>query len=240
MSTKKSNKKSKGQQELNPLVALAIVAVVIGGAGYFLMGSSDDSSDSYSGDTSSVTTGTPTKTIIENVEAPDAKNAPLILPAQVKNLEVFNNNISEKQHQVFNAKLDTELAQSNLVLQQLKDKSQQLKKHKSAGDEFDDFGMQRNYQPVSNYHDTNSSMTTAQDENKNVVGNFKSSNHVDVSMTTMINGKRLAVVKEHDHFKTVGVNNYVNGNMKVKSISEEKVCFVITGKGNGKTTCVAV
>ncbi|WP_318521144.1 hypothetical protein [Photobacterium leiognathi] len=238
MSTKK-NKKSKGQQELNPLVALAIVAVVIGGAGYFLIGS-DDSSDSYSSDTSTVATGTPTKTIIENVEAPDAKNAPMILPAKVNNLEVFNNNVSEKQHQVFNAKLDTELAQSNLVLQQLKDKSQQLKKHNSAGDEFDDFGMQRNYQPVSNYHETNSSMTTAKNEDKNVVGNFKSPNHVDVSMTTMINGKRLAVVKDHDHYKTVGVNNYVNGNMKVKSISEEKVCFVITGKGNGKTTCVAV
>ncbi|HIF9337773.1 hypothetical protein [Photobacterium damselae] len=245
MSKKKSNRKSKGQQELNPLVTIGILGVVLAGAGYFVFGSSDTSDSSF-GD-SSFTSSKPTKTIIENVEAPDAKNAPIILPEKVTDLAVFHNEVSNKQHDVFDAKLNAELAQTLLTVQKINDKSQELKaivnSKEQAAAMYANYGVQ-NGAPASNY---NSDLSTSSDEQQgygknanSVVSKFKDNHSVEVSMTTVINGKRLAVVKEHDKYKTVGVNNYVTSNMKVKSITEHSVCFSIIGKGTSKTTCIAV
>ncbi len=64
------------------------------------------------------------------------------MPAQVKNLEVFNNEMSQKQHEAASAKLDASIAQSKLVVMQLQRKQIDVKRESmDSGIGIDEFGM---------------------------------------------------------------------------------------------------
>lgn len=220
---KKSNNKNQ-PKEINPLLAIGIIGAVVAGAAFFLM---DNDSDGYSDNSSSSEHAT--TTIIEKVQAPDAVNAPMILPAQVKNLEVFNNQFSQKQHDVANAKLDASIAQSNLVVMQLQRKQIEVKRESmDSGIAIDDFGMASS-QPISTT--TNSVYSNDADLSKAVLVRTANTSSVNVVMTMKVNGTRNAVLNVNGENQRVAIGGAIDGTQyRVTNITDKQVCYRETGK----------
>jgi hypothetical protein len=223
---KKSNNKNQ-PKEINPLLAIGIIGAVVAGAAFFLMDSdSDGYSDSSSSSEHAITT------IIEKVQAPDAVNAPMILPAQVKNLEVFNNQFSQKQHDVANAKLDASIAQSNLVVMQLQRKQIEVKRESmDSGIAIDDFGMASS-QPISTTT-TNSVYSNDADLSKAALVRTANASSVNVVMTMKVNGTRNAVLNVNGENQRVAIGGAIDGTQyRVTNITDKQVCYRETGKKN--------
>lgn len=222
MSNKKTGKKA--QKELNPLVALAIVGAVVAGGAYFLFGSDSSSTNDYQSVMS--TNSTPTKTIIEKVQAPDAKNAPMIIPAQVTDLKVFNNDLTDQQHKVISAKLDAEYAQAQLVVTQLKKKQLEVNSEsRGSGINLNDFGVSSSSHP-SMQQDGHSDY-----QNGTITKNSaNSSNKIKVVLTSKINKVNAAVVFVNGEYQRVIVGGAIDGtNSHITSINNNTVCYKATG-----------
>ncbi|WP_318512119.1 hypothetical protein [Photobacterium leiognathi] len=226
---KKSNKQPK---EINPLVAVAIIGAVVAGGAFFVMnGDGDDYSDTASSAEHATTT------IIEKVQAPDAVNAPMILPAQVKDLEVFNNQMSDKQHQASSAKLDASIAQSQLVVMQLQRKQIEVKRESmESGIAIDDFGMASS-QPKAVVDPIYSNKA---DLDQTALMPSENKKSVDVVMTMKVNGERNALVKVDGENQRVSIGAGIDGTKyRVTNITDRQVCYRETGKKNS-TQCKSV
>lgn len=235
----KNNKKSNKQaKEINPLVAFGIIGVVLACGVFFVL--SDDSED-YSNTASSSEHAT--TTIIEKVQAPDAVNAPMILPAQVKNLEVFNNEMSQKQHEAASAKLDASIAQSKLVVMQLQRKQIDVKRESmDSCIGIDEFGMSSS-QPrgtIINREAPKPSYFNDDNVNKSTTTAPRYSKSIDVVMTMKVNGIRNALVKVNGESQRVSIGTSIDGTKyRVTNITDNKVCYRETGK-NKATKCESV